>query len=301
MSMHIILLVGLWLAGVGSLAQRVVTPGSMYDVDSQTWDQATADAWNEYEMRNWYNFHYQFPRNSWSGAMDTWKASIRVAADVPTKDPALSQAGTSLYLTPEFAAPTGEPDYASEWYMCVYTLRVTKSIQGLNLDEECVAASTIEQMSCDMDLARAAYSSFDWANGTATFPCRNFTIPKSCEGLVDPRYFVIGSSMTAWDPNVLRYSSESHHRHAVDRQVLNDIITQAWSMLAVFGWSKDLDPATLRQRNQTNSSTPGIWPDTKFGRVCIRAGQAKPPLSHAVAHARPSMLLFAALVVACVL
>jgi len=99
-------LVAIVVLVVRSLAARVVSPGDIYEIDQPTWDKAmeypdaAASYELRYELRIGYDTRHKFPWLSWEGAENEWSAEIRGASDVPTKDPALFQAGTALYLNP---------------------------------------------------------------------------------------------------------------------------------------------------------------------------------------------------------
>lgn len=171
-------------------AVKVVSPGSEYEVDQATWDKAmeNADAMEIYRLRTGYDTKQKFPWLSYEGAEEEWSTEIRVASDVPTKDPALFQAGTSLYLKP-VDENTGDHDYSNQWYLCQNLFRVKKGSQDQQNDETCGVQLSFE---CRANLTDAATSSFDWANGTASSPCHNFQLPESCKGQVESEYYVTG-------------------------------------------------------------------------------------------------------------
>ena len=179
------------LTAVCTLAQRVVSPGSNYNVDQQTWDKAMANlvAGDNYDLQTAYDTKQKYPRQSYEGAYATWTAAIRVASDVPTKDPALFQAGTALYFTPPAdSVSTSDTDNSNQWYMCVHVLRVNKGSQGSH-DETCFTQLGFE---CRANMSSATNSAFDWKNGTASSPCNSFELPRTCDGQVNPEHYVVG-------------------------------------------------------------------------------------------------------------
>jgi hypothetical protein len=179
---------------VRSLAARVVSPGDIYEIDQPTWDKAMEypDAAASYELRIGYDTRQTFPWLSWKGAENKWSAEIRVASDVPTKDPALFQAGTALYLKPVGYVSPGTEDHSDQWYLCLNLLRVKKGSRDQRNDETCFSQLSFE---CLANLTDAAISSFDWENGTASSPCHNFKLPETCDGQIESEYYVTGEMM----------------------------------------------------------------------------------------------------------
>ena len=188
-----VIIIGLALA-VGTLAVRVVSPGSIYEIDQQAWDNAmkTPDAGDSYELQTGYDTNEKFPWLLWEHPERTWSAGISVASDVPTKDPALFQAGTALSLRPVGYEDPNTGDYSNQWYLCLNFLRVKKGSQDQQNDETCGVQLSFE---CRANLTDAAVSSFDWLNGTASSPCHTFKLPASCSGQVEPEYYVTGEVM----------------------------------------------------------------------------------------------------------
>jgi len=179
---------------VRSLAARVVSPGDIYEIDQPTWDKAMEypDAAASLELRTGYDTRHKFSWLSWEGAENKWSAEICVASDVPTKDPAIFQAGTALYLKPVGYVSPDIEDHSDQWYLCLNFLRVKKGSQDQQNDETCFSLLSFE---CRANLTDAAISSFDWENGIASSPCHNFKLPESCDGQIESEYYVTGEMM----------------------------------------------------------------------------------------------------------